>query len=307
MPFQVSASDRSRLIRLAFVLPVGSPERRNLLRKLAEAPVEEEAAKPSSGGGGGAGRLLLMFLDEVGDQRTKNPDTGNDVYVKTLSSKPKDSKAYKLFQDQFEKWKGQLEKDKEKEKKPKAPPEAEWAGTNDSQRYEWGEEQNPIRETWPEDQREALLTYTGEAYEDINKDLRFGDGDGGYHSDTVEALDALFDSPEGKLDRAVKVSRGVGSGHPLAQMIESGEIEPGDYFEDAGYQSTSIKSDLNWGSYTLNITVPKGARAAYVGPKPDDYSEFPNEQELLLDRGTKIEVTRYDPKTKIIHARVVTE
>ena len=114
MSRSITAADRRHLIRLAATLRKGSPLRRSVLSGLRLA--EEEGGGKGGGKGGGPGKALMKFLEEVGDQKTKNPDTGNEVKVKTLSSAPKDSKAYKLFQDQFDKWKKQQEKGEEKDK-----------------------------------------------------------------------------------------------------------------------------------------------------------------------------------------------
>jgi len=101
-------SDRSVLIRLASSLPVGSPVRKVILRKVAEGEAKSDAS-------------FLKFMDEVGDQKVKNPDTGNEVKVKSL----KGEKGQKLVQEQFQKWLKSKEKggDKEKDDKPKGKDE----------------------------------------------------------------------------------------------------------------------------------------------------------------------------------------
>ena len=115
----LTASDRSALIRLASTLPKGNPTRRGILAGLKRI-AEEEEAKPKGGGKKKPGSMLKKFLAEVGDQKAQNPDTGNQVKVKTLAGKPKDSKAYKLFKDQFDKWMEEQDKGKSKDKKPES-------------------------------------------------------------------------------------------------------------------------------------------------------------------------------------------
>jgi tRNA nucleotidyltransferase/poly(A) polymerase len=63
--------------------------------RVAEAAVEED-----SGSGGGVGGKYLEFLKEMGDKQMKNPDTGNQVKLKSL----KGDKGKKLQQDEFQKW-----------------------------------------------------------------------------------------------------------------------------------------------------------------------------------------------------------
>ena len=119
MSRSLTASDRSALIRLASSLPKGNPTRRGILAGLKRVAEEaEEEAKPK-GGKKKPGSMLKKFLAEVGDQKAKNPDTGNEVKVKTLAGKPKDSKAYKIFKDQFDKWMEEQDKDEEKSKDKK--------------------------------------------------------------------------------------------------------------------------------------------------------------------------------------------
>lgn len=316
----LTATDRSVLIHLAATLPVGLAERRIILRRVAEAPVDEE--EPSSGGGGPSA-LLLQFLDEVGDQKRTNPDTQNQVKIKTLSGKPKGSGGHDLFLKVFEAWIDQRKDDgapkkapkKAPEKAPKAPakapekapkaPKAEWVGHTEEALNSWGEDQNAKRDAWTSGQVDALKIYTGEAYQDINSSLRRDGEVDSNHEGTVGELDSLFESPEGRMQEPIKVRRGLEQAHPLVQLLKSGELEEGAYFEDPGYQSTSIKSDLKWGSYALEIDVPKGAKAVYAGPPPEDFSEYPEEYELLLNRGTRIEITKFDPKARIIEVRVV--
>lgn len=89
---------RHTIIRIASELPVGDPTRRKLLAilKVAEDGDEEE----KGGGSGKPSGKFLEFMEEVGDQRVKNPDTGNEVYVKSL----KGPKGQKLVQKQFQEW-----------------------------------------------------------------------------------------------------------------------------------------------------------------------------------------------------------
>jgi hypothetical protein len=48
----------------------------------------------------------------------------------------------------------------------------------------------------------------------------------------------------------------------------------------------------------MHIAIPKGTSAIYVGPPPGGkkYTEYPDEHELLLNRGTKFKVTGWDKK-----------
>jgi hypothetical protein len=73
----------------------------NLRKQIIKLAYTNESLRPH----------LLPILKEAGadwlEQKVKNPDTGNMVKVKTLKSKPKDSSAYKLYQQIAEKQKGE--------------------------------------------------------------------------------------------------------------------------------------------------------------------------------------------------------
>jgi hypothetical protein len=89
---------RTQVIRLASSFPDGSRERRALLDALRTAADEEEP----EGGSGGAkpSGKFLEFLKEEGDRKVRNPDTGNDVKIKSL----KGPKGKELAHELFEKW-----------------------------------------------------------------------------------------------------------------------------------------------------------------------------------------------------------
>lgn len=188
------------------------------------------------------------------------------------------------------------------------------------QLLEYGTAQQAERDTWSEEAQVAAKDYTGGWFTDVNQLLRSGGkGKGGDNEEKVKEivgqLDKLFDSPASKLKEAVTVSRGVsGDSHPLIALLKAGQLEPGMEMEDSGYSSTSVKSwDLHsWDTdLKLNIHVPKGAHGLYVGPPPPPpkggatYSEYPNEFELLLNRGTKMRVTKVDRETMEISMEVV--
>lgn len=106
-------------LRKAWALPIHSIERKSILRQIVADNHREQ------------------FLQEVGDQVVRNPDTGNDVKVVTLSSSDKDSKAYALYQKEFERWK----KSKDKKPTPKKETKPKWAGMTEDARFNWGKKQ----------------------------------------------------------------------------------------------------------------------------------------------------------------------
>lgn len=309
---------RSALIKLAATLPADSAERRVLLatlRKMSEEVAEEES-KPSSSQGKVPGGVLLKFLDEQGDNKLKNPDTGNLVKVKTLSSKPKDTAAYKTFQKMFEQWLEQKKKDDasgskkpSKDKKDNADKKSPTVKADFVKDHNaWGNEYNDIRKKWNQEQVGAAYTYTTSDYEEINTYLR---GSGSYLSENsdraIKALDTLFASEAGKLHKAVKVARGIKSGHPILAAYRDSKLKPGMIFEDSAYQSTTIKEEAPWGVASMHIVVPEGAEAVYLGPPPGGFSAYDSEQEILLNRGTKLKFTGFDADNLVYNFEVVVD
>jgi hypothetical protein len=272
-------------IRKAWPLPAQSEERKSILRHIV------------------ADNLRDQFLQEVGDQIVRNPDTGNDVKVVTLSSSDKDSKAYALYQKEFDRWK------KSKEKKPTTKKETKpkWAGMTEDARFSWGKKQNRRRD-FTADQESAIYEYTSDDYKAINDSLRKG----GEPHETVKMLDGIFNSEAGKMDVAVTVRRGVSADHPLIKGLLDGSIQPGSSFKDPAYQSSTIvPDDDRFGEFFFQIDVPKGSRALYVGPPPYDVDEGalsanPDEEELIIDRGQTMEVVGYNPETKVVNVRLKT-
>lgn len=103
--------------------------RRAILSALRKRADEGEEAKPS-GGKGGVSSNFLQFMEEVGDQRVRNPDTGNEVYIKSLNG----PKGKKLVQKEFKRW---LDRQKDEgaetaDSNKKAPTEAERMAREDS-------------------------------------------------------------------------------------------------------------------------------------------------------------------------------
>ena len=95
----LTASDRKNLIRLASELPKGSDERRALLSGLKISG--EEGEDTSSSSGGGVSGLYLEFMEEVGDEKRKNPDTDQEAKIRNW----KGEKGKKIIQEEFKKWK----------------------------------------------------------------------------------------------------------------------------------------------------------------------------------------------------------
>ena len=196
--------------------------------------------------------------------------------------------------------------------KPKAPKLQNAPSSWD----EYGEKEGAVRESWTQKESDAVKVYTSNDYVHINRSLREGSSYGmsAETKEKVEAttrkLDALFADPKkSRVKHPVTVARGVKSDHPLVKMLEAGSLEVGMEYKDPGYVSTTIKPAPDFPGYHVYISVHAGAKGVYVGPPPikDGYSKFPNEYEMLLNRGTNLRVTGMDKDTGIIHAEIIDE
>lgn len=149
----------------------------------------------------------------------------------------------------------------------------------------------------------AITRYSGNSYDAWNKQLRgsFGKNAGSFKDDTQQ-FDAWLE--RASFPETAVVRRKVSDNY-AAYLIEEAESyaeigghEHGQHqFEDHGYISTD-----NWsGSLTIEITIPKGARAAAVG----NYSSHPHENEIVIARGSKFRVTGFDTATMTLKADLI--
>lgn len=142
---------------------------------------------------------------------------------------------------------------------------------------------------------QAVRAYTGGDYKDINGTLRRPDKAFGPYLentlDTIAAMDTAFENAP-TLDKSIRVTRGVNYAGKLKEILDS--LEPGDEFQDKAFVSTTTQKTPGFGSFYMDIIVPKGSKALYV----ESISNYAGEQELILPRGAKFRlVTQRDPKT----------
>lgn len=145
---------------------------------------------------------------------------------------------------------------------------------------------------WSGEQETALVTYSGDAYRDMNGCLRFQQG----CSDTVESYNDNASAAMRPTTRPTTTFRGANFAALGVENHEQLQEMIGGVVSDSGFTSTSISPetfDNFTGDVALQIEVPEGTPAAYI----DQISEFgsnsdtdPPERELLLDRSTRFEI-----------------
>lgn len=127
----------------------------------------------------------------------------------------------------------------------------------------------------------ALNTYTGEAFEDINSNLRFGESLSKKHQKIVNNIDnAMNDAP--RTEESMIVYRSMAPG------IVNSLIQEGSQFQDRAFVSTSIDSSATPGPANVEIRIPKGSKGIYVA----GLSDYENEKEFLLPRNAKFNVVK---------------
>lgn len=131
---------------------------------------------------------------------------------------------------------------------------------------------------------DSLRNYCSGDYEAINTHLRKGYSGGRSIPEQIEAIDSIIDQAP-RVPQDMKVLRGI-HGEDVFAKLEQGTV-----FEDKGFVSTTVgynevATREGKGHYMLEIQVPKGSKGIYV----QRISEFPEEEELLLPRGSRFNV-----------------
>lgn len=143
--------------------------------------------------------------------------------------------------------------------------------------------------------RAAYADYTGAGYLTINDVLRATNDLeylGKSTRKTVEVMDKVMDAS--KIRKDIFVYRGIRNPQKTFGKAFVNSDEPdanrGLTWVDNAFVSTSTKQSVSSafsgsGSVLMRILVPKGAKATGT-----PYSQFPQESEVVLDRGTKFRV-----------------
>ncbi|MDY6065272.1 MAG: ADP-ribosyltransferase, partial [Finegoldia sp.] len=148
---------------------------------------------------------------------------------------------------------------------------------------------NEIWKSISEDERESIMEYSGEGYNNINKYLR-GVLKNAKPADlkTIKSHIKNIDNMLSKntLSEDLILHRGVGE-HEFAWWLESDNID--------SYKSTSIyldSSDIFGDGHFIKIYANKNTKGYYL----DGNSDFPDEKEFLLHRGQKYRILKQNEK-----------
>lgn len=162
---------------------------------------------------------------------------------------------------------------------------------------------NPAGERWAQKhfqesrytatERTTLKSYTGSAYGDWNQHLRSSEGHPTQYLDAYKRIDAAMTKQP--IPEDVILHRGMGDSYGIKPFLLDGQrIGQNDDLTkligsvqvDHGYMSTSVGKNAAFSTHPvqLKIRCPAGTPGAYV----QMFSNFGNERELILARGTHL-------------------
>ncbi|KOX02501.1 hypothetical protein ADK65_07680, partial [Streptomyces sp. NRRL B-1140] len=151
---------------------------------------------------------------------------------------------------------------------------------------------NDFLDDLPAESRQALKTYSGDAYTQINSHLRFGTEVDGSLKYAISEIDNVMGTRPVPED--IMVVRGTGVGHVEVDglPIESPLDMIDGTFDDPAFTSTALGKTppppFDQNPVWMHLRVPKDTPALWI----DHLSDYPGERELLLARGSEYKVTR---------------
>lgn len=155
----------------------------------------------------------------------------------------------------------------------------------------------PYADSLPSNQRKAVVDYTDHGYMPMNEHLRTGGNTTEEIRRNIDLVDAAIGSAP-RVPEPVTVSRAVGAN--VFGLTADTDITSiiGRSFEDQGFMSTALQSDLTHkpdrNEVELRLDIPAGTRALYVSSRNDGVylSVYGTEEnELLIGRGAQYEIT----------------
>ena len=154
--------------------------------------------------------------------------------------------------------------------------------------YEYNKYTDDWLDKLTDEERRAVQTYTGSAYESMNKYLRGQSGYTGYEQEIKDCAKALS---KASLPKDTYVTRGSDYNMLDALGVKYSADDKskiiGQVVTDKGFTSTSIDPNSGFDKdIQYVIKVPKGSQAMYVS----SISAYSSEQELLINKGAKFEI-----------------
>ena len=132
-----------------------------------------------------------------------------------------------------------------------------------------------------DDQKASFIYYSNSGYAYMNKALRQG---GPRQEHITKAIDSITEALNGASFPEDRTAYRFGS-HRMREVVEN--AREGDLIEDYGFMSTTTSPhdwEISPTGVILSVKIPQGAKAAAIP------TSFPEEEEILLQRGTKMRI-----------------
>ena len=240
-----------------------------------------------------------MNQQKIMSMTIKNPDTGNDITVKSALTYDKSSAVYKaakklvdkhlyhktkytddILYNKFSSFNRKKQQDYIKQLNKKV---YEYIKQVELEKY---------NQNFTDDQADAINTYVSEQYQNINHYLRTGQGFKKQYQPILQKINSAMS--KNRLQHDVITYRGIST----AQFMPN----QGEVFQQKGFTSTSphIYNAYNFArgkdKYMVKINVKKGTPAVYIGG---------GQKQLLLSSDTKFKVKKIDKEKRFIQLDVI--
>ena len=174
---------------------------------------------------------------------------------------------------------------------------------------EYGQQADAFAKAGPANQYEALTSYSGFSYEDINNYLRdrpFRDASGGYIdtvADKAEDLKDIFKRKDAKLEKGHVLFRWT---HFPGELSDLGDQMQGKVISDKAFVSTSLHREDSFYEPTgmlMKIYAKAGTPAVLVANNIGMQEK--TEEEVLLPPDTRFRIIGYERFSTVINGRTV--
>lgn len=156
--------------------------------------------------------------------------------------------------------------------------------------------------------KQAITTYQGASYTRINNYLRGKPSartNEAWITGVVKRLDETLSNAVTEYDLVVHRGYGGASAEKLIKKFGTADLAkmPGTIIREDGYMSTTLDSRIagGFGNVKVEIDIPAGSPAAYIPTL--NTGKYVSESEVLLPRGTALEITHAERKGYQIYLR----
>lgn len=152
---------------------------------------------------------------------------------------------------------------------------------------------------------QALKEYQGNGmYKPINEKLRSGN-EGGL-SETENSVKNSLDKGMSGMENKEYLYRGLGNslGNEITKAGPGGIIKDNGFISTSKDKSVAFQSQFGTG-WKATITAPKGTKRIDVNKTMGKKSVYKEEQEVILERGSRLGIMRVNKNTKTVNLIVL--